>query len=411
VQALFGALRGMLRPLLLNQSLALSFDAAADLPPIYSDESKVSQILRNFISNALKYTEAGEVRVTARLTANRNGVEFSVADTGIGIPSEQLHRVFEEFVQIENPLQRRTKGTGLGLPLSKRLAELLGGEITFQSTLGVGSTFTVVIPLVYRDTITAAAIDVRPNQIPVLVIEDSDEDLLLYERALTSTRYQLVPARSIAAAIAAMEAFRPRAIILDIRLHGEDSWDVLARLKREAATTDIPVIVISTLDERRKGLALGADAYCVKPVDGRLILQTLDDLTHRDATVRVLSIDDEESARFIVRNLLSDGTHEVMEAASGHEGLQSARHLAPDVILLDVRLTDMSGVDVRQQLRRDPVTARVPVVMVTGQQLTAEELTVLGDTAVLPKSALTRASLQNAIRGALSAGGAARQSP
>jgi signal transduction histidine kinase/CheY-like chemotaxis protein len=411
VQALFGALRGMLRPLLLNQSLALTFDADADLPPIYSDESKVSQILRNFISNALKYTEAGEVRVTARLTASRNRVEFSVADTGIGIPSEQLHRVFEEFVQIENPLQRRTKGTGLGLPLSKRLAELLGGEITFQSTLGVGSTFTLVIPLVYRDTIAAAAIDVRPNQIPVLVIEDSDEDLLLYERALTSTRYQLVPARSVAAAIAAMEAFRPRAIILDIRLNGEDSWDVLARLKREEATTDIPVVVISTLDERRKGLALGADAYCVKPVDGRLILQTLDDLTHRDATVRVLSIDDEESARFIVRNLLSDGTHEVMEAASGKEGLQSARHLAPDIILLDVRLTDMSGVDVRQQLRRDPVTARVPVVMVTGQQLTAEELTVLGDTAVLPKSALTRASLQNAIRGALSAGGAARQSP
>ena len=132
VAALFGALRGMLRPLLVNQSLALVFEEPEDVPPLYSDESKVSQILRNFISNALKYTERGEVRVSARLTPQRDAVEFSVADTGIGIPEADLARVFDEFVQIENPLQRRVKGTGLGLPLSKRLAELLGGTISRQ---------------------------------------------------------------------------------------------------------------------------------------------------------------------------------------------------------------------------------------------------------------------------------------
>src|SRR5262249_16114519 len=150
VNALFGALRGMLRPLLVNQSLSLVFDEADGLPPILSDESKVSQHLRNFISNALKYTERGEVRVRARLMPARDATPFSLSDTGIGIPEGDVDRVFDEFVQIENPLQRRVKGTGLGLPLSKRLAELLGGSIAVESTLGVGSTFTVTIPLVYR---------------------------------------------------------------------------------------------------------------------------------------------------------------------------------------------------------------------------------------------------------------------
>src|SRR5262245_44201982 len=174
VAALFGALRGMLRPLLLNQSLALIFDEPIDIPPLFSDETKLSQILRNFISNALKYTERGEVRVSAHLTPSRDGVEFSVADTGIGIPEQDVARVFDEFAQIENPLQRRVKGTGLGLPLSRRLAELLGGAVSVKSTLGVGSTFSVTIPIVLRATQEHAAItQIQSGRVPVLVIEDS----------------------------------------------------------------------------------------------------------------------------------------------------------------------------------------------------------------------------------------------
>src|SRR3954462_7122542 len=210
VQSLFGALRGMLRPLLMNHSaLSLVFEEPDGLPPIFSDESKVSQILRNFISNALKYTEAGEVRVAAQLTPERDAVVFLVADTGIGIPADHLGRVFDEFVQIENPLQRRSKGSGLGLPLSKRLAELLGGRIEVQSVLGEGSTFSVIVPLIYRDATKAAPIALHADRLPVLVIEDSDEDMLLYERALNGTRYQVLPARSAAAAMTALDALRP----------------------------------------------------------------------------------------------------------------------------------------------------------------------------------------------------------
>src|SRR4029453_11324342 len=252
ITALFGALRGMLRPLLVNQSLALVFEEPEDVPPIYSDESKVSQILRNFISNALKYTERGEVRVSARLTPQRDAVEFSVEDTGIGIPEADLARVFDEFVQIENPLQRRVKGTGLGLPLSRKLAELLGGKISVKSELGIGSTFFVTIPLPSR---TPALAGVR--------VEDADEDLMLYERALANTRFQFVGARSVDAATTTIDSTQPAAIVLDLRLQGEEAWHFLAKLKRDERTASVPLLVVSTIDDRQKGIALGADAYAV----------------------------------------------------------------------------------------------------------------------------------------------------
>lgn len=402
VDGLFGALRGMLRPLLVNQSLALVFEEVNDVPPIYSDESKVSQILRNFISNALKYTEHGEIRVTARLTPARDAVEFVVADTGIGIPEQDLGRVFDEFVQIENPLQRRTKGTGLGLPLSKKLAELLGGRISVQSTLGVGSTFSVVVPLMYRDRALHAVGPIAADRFPVLVIEDTDEDMLLYERALASTRFQVVPARSVEAALTAMEVVRPAAIVLDIRMHGQQTWDVLAKLKRDEKTARIPVIVASTVDDRRKGLALGADAYAVKPITRQWLLGTLETLVPLGQALRVLTVDDEEASRYIIREMLSDTRFQVMEAASGREALDKVNEVAPDVILLDVRLTDMTGIDVYQRLIETSGKARLPIVMVTSKRLSAEELERIGNTAILSKAALTRDTLQAAIHSVVS---------
>jgi signal transduction histidine kinase/CheY-like chemotaxis protein len=403
VSALFGALRGMLRPLLVNQSLSLVFEEPQDVPPIYSDESKVSQILRNFISNALKYTERGEIRVKAQRMAAGDAVEFRVSDTGIGIPEQDLGRVFDEFVQIENPLQRRTKGTGLGLPLSKRLAELLGGRISVESTLGVGSTFSVVVPLVYRQRVAYAVGPLAPDRFPVLVIEDTDEDMLLYERALASTRFQVVPARSVESAVAALDVVRPAAIVLDIRMHGQQTWDLLAKFKRDEATTRVPVIVASTIDDVRKGHALGADAYGVKPIAPQWLVSTLEALVPLGDVVRVLAVDDEEAARYIIREMLNDRRFEVVEAASGREALDKVDEVAPDVILLDVRLTDMNGIDVYQRLVESSGRARVPIVMVTSQRLSTEERERIGTTAILSKAALTRDTLQAAIHSVVSA--------
>src|SRR5579862_3233223 len=171
---LFAALRGMLRPLLLNQSVSLVFDDVTSIPQIFSDEGKVSQILRNFISNALKFTESGEVRVSAAL-AGENEVVFSVSDTGIGIAPENLDLIFQDFAQVDSPIQRRVKGTGLGLPLSKKLATVLGGEVKVKSELGMGSTFTLRIPLRYRDFAEEHLLPVvawmpESSKLPVLIV-------------------------------------------------------------------------------------------------------------------------------------------------------------------------------------------------------------------------------------------------
>src|SRR5262249_40533013 len=186
VSDLFSALRGMLRPLLVTDRVSLVFDDPGDLLLLNSDEGKVSQILRNFLSNALKYTEQGEVRVSATLTPDSDAVVFAVADTGIGIAPEDQETIFEEFVQIAHPLQQRVKGTGLGLPLCKKLAALLGGSVAVSSAPGVGSTFSATIPLQHRDASTAPgaaaeAWERDPARVPVLIVEDHTETQFIYK--------------------------------------------------------------------------------------------------------------------------------------------------------------------------------------------------------------------------------------
>jgi len=401
VRDLFSALRGMLRPLLINDALALVFEEPDGLPPVCSDERKVSQILRNLISNALKYTERGEVRVKARLTEAGDGIEFTVSDTGIGIPDTALGRIFDEFVQVENPLQRRVKGTGLGLPLSKRLAELLGGSVTVESTLGAGSTFRLMIPLMPADLETAG-IATDPTRKPVLVVDDDEADLLMFERALTGTRFQVIPARSAAAATKTLDLVRPAAIVLDIRLHGEESWELLARLKHQRPTSDIPLFVVSSIDDPQKALALGADAYCHKPLDAAWLLQTLEQMVHRPDATRVLVIDDQDASRFIVREMLRGKDHDVVEAASGRDGLRQAQRMDPGLVLLDLQLGDMDGLDVRDALQRDPRTSGIAIVVITSRTLTESERERLGpDTPVLSKAHLTREHLFCAMQHAI----------
>ena len=282
---LFAALRGMLRPLLLNQSVDLIFEDVDDIPAMFSDEGKISQILRNFISNALKFTERGEVRVSAKRMSG--DVVFSVADTGIGIAPEDQERIFQDFAQVDHPIQRRVKGTGLGLPLSKKLAILLGGVVSVQSQLGTGAVFTVRLPLRYEQraelsptaesAISVAAAD--PASVPVLVLEDKAEMMMMYRSYLKNSGFNFVPALTIRDAQEALERLRPRVIIFDLVLRSEDSWRLLAELKQDAQTRDIPVLVASTIEDQAKAFHLGADEYLLKPVERTPLLERLRALT------------------------------------------------------------------------------------------------------------------------------------
>jgi signal transduction histidine kinase len=198
---LFSALRGMLRPLLAGDAVKLVFEEPPSTLMLYNDEGKVSQILRNFISNAIKFTEQGEVCVSAQLSEDRQTVLFSVSDTGIGIAPEDQGRIFDEFTQLPSPLQGRVKGTGLGLPLCRRLAHLLGGDVSVQSERGVGSVFTARVSANFETNGVAAAqpVDttVELGRSPVLVLDDDAETRLIYEKHLRDSRYQPLSARSL----------------------------------------------------------------------------------------------------------------------------------------------------------------------------------------------------------------------
>ena len=401
---LFGALRGMLRPLLLNTSVSLVFEEPENLPPLDTDESKVSQILRNFISNALKFTERGEVRVAARLAPDGGSVIFSVADTGIGIAREDRAAIFQEFAQLENPLQRKVKGTGLGLPLSKKLAELLGGSVSLESEPGLGSTFFVSVPLIYPraglpgDVVAPPEIDGERES--VLVIEDDLDSRMLYEKYLRGSRFQAVAARSLKEAEGLLQRIRPAAVLLDIALPDGDAWELLVQIKARHELANVRVIVITNLEESEKSFSLGADAYCRKPVDRRWLLRQLNSLTGKQPRCKILVIDDEEISRYLVRQLFFSGDVDVLEAADAAEGLRCARAEQPNVIVLDLLMPGLNGFHVLEQLQADESTAHIPVVVSTSRVLDEGDLGRLKRSAVrlLPKSAFSDGTAADRVR-------------
>ncbi len=398
-QHLFSALRGMLRPLLVNRSLALVFDDVDALPPLYTDEGKVSQILRNFIANALKFTESGEVRVTARHEAAGDAIVFGVADTGIGIAPEDQETIFEEFTQLESHLQGRAKGTGLGLPLSRKLAEILGGRVEVESEPGKGSTFRTVIPRVFATPPSISPVEVRPDdtRFPVLFVEDHLETMLVYEKYLQGSRYQLVPARTVREARQALQMLPVRAIVLDILLSGDDTWSFLADLRRQPETRHVPVIIISEIEDRHKAAALGANAYKVKPASREWVLETLGIYARQRS---VLVIDDDEAARYLLRRALTDANCLTIEAATGTEGFHRARSERPDVIFLDLQLPDMSGIDALAHLKQDALTSAIPVIIHTAKTIDEQLNRSLGDRAamILSKQNYDREALVAAVR-------------
>jgi CheY-like chemotaxis protein/anti-sigma regulatory factor (Ser/Thr protein kinase) len=244
VTELFAASHGVLRPLrgvlrpLAGSEVELSFEEAEGIPPLYTDESKVAQILRNFVSNALKFTEQGRVRVVAELVKDGKYVLFSVSDTGVGIPESHLDTIFQEYAQVESAMQRRLSGSGLGLPLAKGLAELLGGNVHVTSKVGEGSTFYAEIPIYFESKPEATS---EPS---VLVIDDEEISRYLVRQALGPS-VASIEASTGQAGIEMARRRRPRAIILDLNMPQMNGFQVLQELKADPAIREIPVVILT----------------------------------------------------------------------------------------------------------------------------------------------------------------------
>jgi signal transduction histidine kinase/CheY-like chemotaxis protein len=371
VDELFSALRGMLRPLLAGDAVKLRFEPAITVPTLHADEPKVAQILRNFISNALKFTEAGAVTVSVARAPEDDAAVFCVADTGIGIAPEDQERIFEEFVQVRGRLQSRVRGTGLGLPLCRRLAHALGGTVHVESVPGEGSRFFLRLPLRY-----AEAVDVAPGpsappapepwHIPLVVVDDDRSMQSFYGEILSDTPYRALVVQTLHQASAALTRARPAAVILDVASRSEDAWRWLAEFKAAPETQTVPVLVITAVGEERKARALGADAFLQKPVDGVALVHLLNDLT----ALRVLIVDDDATTRYAMRKLLDRSKYIVLEAGNGEDGFRAAEAAAPQSIVLDLGLPDIDGYALLARLSASETTRDIPVIVATASDLT-----------------------------------------
>ena len=344
-----------------------------------ADGGKLRQMLLNLLSNAVKFTPAGGT-VTIKAERTAAAAEISVADTGIGIAESDLRRLFKEFQQLDSGAGGHQEGTGLGLALTKRLAALHGGDVRVASEVGKGSVFTIELPLEAQSPAASVA---TPRQTPdgtrplVLVVDDNSQAADLLVRQLENGGFHGVVAANGTEALAKARELRPVAITLDILLPGNDGWDVLAQLKRDEATRDIPVVVVSVVDKPELGRALGALDYFVKPVEGKVLLASLAKykITGKVGTVetRILLVDDEPANLEWLEGVLKPAGFSVTSAGGGREGIDLARRKQPDLILLDLMMPDVSGFDVVEALNADESTRSIPIMILTAKDLTAED--------------------------------------
>ena len=370
---------GVVEPLASERGITLEANVAPTIR-IMADPSRLKQILLNLLSNAIKFTnEGGQVRVSARSQAA--AVLFEVTDTGIGISTEDQKLLFVEFHQLSAGLDRRQQGTGLGLALSKRLVELQGGTIGVRSVPKQGSTFWFTVPVATHDGPSVEPPVQEPNGQAtgplVLVVEDDPRAVELLVHYLRSAGYQTEVAKDGSEALAKAQRLQPVAITLDVSLPRLDGWEVLALLKQDDKTANIPVVVVSVIDERSRGRALGAADYFVKPVSRDALIARLNRYTFatkvKERDVKVLLVDDDPQALELLAKILEPLGFSVIKATSGEEGIQLARERGPDLVILDLLMPGLSGFEVVKVLKGDLYTRAIPVLILTAKDMSARD--------------------------------------
>jgi CheY-like chemotaxis protein/signal transduction histidine kinase len=391
-------------------------DVQESLGAVTTDAMRLRQILLNLLSNACKFTKQGEVRLSARRVPfpppqageGKGGgwVELAVSDTGIGMTPEQLARLFQEFSQADASTARLYGGTGLGLAITRKLARMMGGDVTVTSEPGKGSTFTVRLPA-GGDAASgeAAPAPGAAGAGCVLVIDDDATARELICEQLAAAGFAVETAAGGLEGLKRAKELRPICITLDVMMPDLDGWSVLAALRQDSELAEIPVIMVTILDEQRRAAALGAAGYLNKPIDRERLDRLLARFRLRARPTRVLMVDDDPDQRGRARGWLDDGQWIVREAGNGREALARLREERPDLILLDLMMPEMDGFQVVAALQQEPAWREIPVIVITARDLDAEDRKRLnaGVRSVLVKDTFRPADLVARIRALLPA--------
>ena len=398
-------------PLARTKDITLESDLASGLQ-LVADPIKLKQMLLNLASNAIKFTLTGG-RVVIRTRQVGSWIEIAVTDTGIGIAKADLDRLFTEFQQLDAGHGRQQEGTGLGLALTKRFAELHGGEVNVESVPGVGSTFILRLPVEAIKPIELSSHVAHPvGQVDsdrplVLVVEDNPDAAEILARHLEAGGFRMKIARTGTEAVDMARDLSPVAITLDILLPEIDGWEVLSRLKANELTRNIPVVVVSVIDNPALGKALGALDYFIKPVDRGALVSRLSQYAYttqvKQGEVRVLVVDDEPANLDLLQALLEPEGFKVLRASGGMEGIELARTQRPHLVLLDLMMPKVSGFDVVEALRTDDATRAMPIMVLTSKDLTTDDKLALNGqvAAIFQRNSVAGAELVEWLRGFL----------
>jgi CheY-like chemotaxis protein len=413
---------GTIRPLVEANANTLRVQCPADLGTMRADMTKMRQSLFNLLSNAAKFTKEGAIslEVSRETMEDREWIWFRVADTGIGMTPEQLVKLFQTFSQADTSTTRKFGGSGLGLALTRRFCQLMGGDVTVNSVPGESSTFTIKVPATVSElehpeteatvraqapTAVAQAALVDTEALPligssVLVIDDDATQRDLMRRFLASEGFTVQTASDGEEGLRLARQSRPVAITLDVMMPGLDGWTVLSMLKADASVCDIPVIMLTMMDDKKRGYALGAANYITKPIDRKRLAQTLRKYRCPHPPCPVLLVDDDATARQMMRSMLEKAGWAVSETENGRVALEHVAQNRPALILLDLMMPEMDGFEFAAELHRHAEWRSIPIVVLTAKDLTADELRRLNGNVhtILDKGGCSRDELMHQVR-------------
>jgi signal transduction histidine kinase/CheY-like chemotaxis protein len=385
-----------IRPMVEKNANTLYIQRAPDLGAMHADQIKVRQALFNLLSNAVKFTHEGNITLEAA-RQNMDGSEwivFRVTDTGIGLSSEQIVKLFQDFTQADASTTRKFGGTGLGLVLTRSFCQMMGGDVTAHSVSGTGSIFTIKLPAVVsepksegaaeavgaeavivsrQEGVAEGAETLLPTGSCVLVIDDDPTQRDLIQRFLSKEGFCVRTAGGGDAGLRLARQLRPAAITLDVMMPGMDGWSVLLALKADPDLRDIPVIMLTMVDDPERGFALGAAEFATKPVDRARLSQILKKYTCPCPPCPVLLVEDDQKTREVTRTILEKEGWKVREAENGRVALESMERERPGLIVLDLMMPEMDGFEFVARVRKKLEWRSIPIVVLTAYDLTAKE--------------------------------------
>lgn len=399
VSAMIRDVVSTIQPLIEKNGNTLTVSVSADSGRMRADLTKVRQTLFNLLSNAAKFTEKSSIRLGVSRSPDARSVLFEVADSGIGMTPEQLGRLFQAFTQADDSTTRKYGGTGLGLIISRKFCQLMGGDITVRSTYGQGTTFRVELPARVLEPEATLPTTASPpksgnSRRVVLVIDDDRDAADILKRNLVKSGYDVLTAYSGREGVELARKMKPAAITLDVMMPGMDGWSVLSELKADPALAHIPVVMVTMLQDRQLGFTLGAAEFLTKPVDQAQLAAVLGRYCGSQGA-RVLVVEDDPGNRELLARMLEKEGYRVTETENGSVALESVASDPPALILLDLMMPVMDGFAFLDALRRSPDFSKIPVVVVTAKDLTQQDRDMLQGSVqqVIQKGAVDREKL------------------